>query len=71
MRSDLFLNSEEVADLTGRRQKSRQIDELRRMGVAFWINTTGHPKVARSAIEGKTAPSPAPRQRWIPNFSTP
>lgn len=48
----LFLNQEEVAELTGRRRKSLQIAQLRRMGVIFRINACGQPVIARSAIEG-------------------
>lgn len=53
--SKTFLSSEEVADLTDRKQKAAQIKALRDMGISFLISATGHPKVIRSAIEGRTA----------------
>ncbi|AMM15000.1 hypothetical protein AX768_13740 [Burkholderia sp. PAMC 28687] len=49
---DIFLSAQELAVLTGRKMKSKQIDALRRMGVAFFVNACGRPVVARSVIEG-------------------
>jgi len=60
-----FLNNDEVATLTGRKSKGRQIDSLRKMGIPFWVNAIGHPVIARSAIESK--PSAAPQKpAWVP-----
>ncbi len=47
-----FLMADDVATLTGRKIKSKQIEALRRMGLPFWINATGKPIVTRSAVEG-------------------
>ena len=47
----LFLTHDEVAELTGRRRKSLQIAQLRRMCVIFRVNACGQPVIARSAIE--------------------
>jgi hypothetical protein len=52
--SDKFLTKDEVAALTGHRIKSRQIEELRRMGLPFWVNARHAPIVARVAIEERT-----------------
>lgn len=49
----IFLTKEDVADLTGRKTKTKQIEQLRTMGVIFWINAHGVPVVPRSAIEGR------------------
>jgi hypothetical protein len=62
-----FLTSAEVATLTGRKFKSRQIEELKRQGVAFRINATGHPIVARSLIEGRAGAAPKEKVKWVPN----
>lgn len=60
-----FLDEDEIATLTGRKIKSKQIQQLRLMGVAFRINATGHPVVTRSTIEGgKEAPAP---KKWVSN----
>jgi hypothetical protein len=56
-----FLSLDEVAELTGRKVRSKQIDALRQMGIAFWVNPVGRPVIARSTIEGKPlAQAPAP-----------
>lgn len=47
-----FIATDDVSLLTGYRQKSRQIDQLRKMGVPFRINARGIPVVARSAVDG-------------------
>ena len=53
MTKDDFLDDEALVKLTGRRRKSLQIDQLRRMGIAFYVNAHGDPVVARAYIEGK------------------
>lgn len=62
-----FLTTDEIATLTGRKSKSRQIKELARQGVAFRENATGHPIVARSVIEGRAAAAPKEKPKWVPN----
>lgn len=63
-----FLTPEDVAVLTGRRSKSRQIATLRSMGVPFLVNGNGHPIVARSAIDGAgKASAEPPKKKWVPN----
>lgn len=47
-----FLSQEDVAILTGRKIKSRQVEQLRNMGIAFYVNASGRPVVPRSSIEG-------------------
>lgn len=56
----MFLTDDELATLTGRRQKARQVAQLRAMGVPFLVNAAGRPVVARAAIEGRAAPAPIP-----------
>lgn len=57
---NMFLNSEELADLTdirtgkdGRTREQRQIDALKRMKIPFLVSAIGRPKVARATIEGQ------------------
>lgn len=33
--------------------KGRQIDALRKMGIPFYVNATGHPVVTLTAVEGR------------------
>lgn len=65
MMSNMFLDREDISALTGRKTKAHQIDALRRMGIAFFVNATGHPVIARSAIEGKPD-NPPPKRTWSP-----
>ncbi|WP_081063057.1 DUF4224 domain-containing protein [Burkholderia stagnalis] len=51
----MFLSPFELAVLTGRKIKSKQVEALRRMGVPFFVNACGRAVVARSAIEGRTS----------------
>lgn len=60
-----FLNDLEIAQLTGRKHKSRQIEWLKANAVPFRTSATGHPVVTRSAIEGRKE-EPAQAQRWVP-----
>jgi hypothetical protein len=65
----MFLEDNEVAVLTGRKFKSLQVDQLRRMGIPFFVNALGRAIVARAAIEGRGAPAApaAPtKQPWVP-----
>lgn len=48
----MFLEPEEVRILTGRAHKAKQIAQLRKMGIPFFLNAAGHPIVSRAAIEG-------------------
>jgi hypothetical protein len=66
--STMFLSSDDVAELTGRKIKSKQIDALKKMGLPFWINAAGKPVVSTAAIEGRKEP---PRKTtWEPSHGT-
>lgn len=65
--SAMFLTKEELAILTGRKTKSKQVEQLRKMRLPFWINAMGAPVVARSTIEGKTGAAPAAKVVWVPS----
>lgn len=58
--SAVFLTSEDVTELTGRKVKSKQIEALRKMGLPFFVNACGKPVVTLAAIEGKKE---APRKK--------
>lgn len=58
-----FLTLDEVATLTGRRIKSKQVEQLRTMGIAYWVNAIGRPVVTVAAVEGRKE---APQQKiWV------
>ena len=59
-----FLQSDDLTVLTGRKVKSKQIDALRKMGIAFFVNACGKPVVAVAAIEGRKEATP--QKVWEP-----
>lgn len=63
----LFLNEDQLRELTGRKMRRLQIETLRVMGIPFRVNAAGRPVVCRSAVEG-TGPSynPEPKSEWQP-----
>ena len=66
---DLFLTDAQLVKFTGRSFKSKQIAWLRKEAVPFKISATGHPVVARAAVEGRQAaakPVEKPKARWKP-----
>ena len=63
--STLFLTPDELALLTGFQRKGRQVEQLRRMGIAFYVNACGRPVVARTSIEGRAAG--VPPRAWAPS----
>lgn len=66
----MFLTPDEIADLTGYRQASKQITMLNKQGVPFHVNAAGHPKVARAVIEGRYKPSrPEKDKTWTPSWA--
>jgi hypothetical protein len=65
----VFLNPDELALLTGFHRKGRQVEQLRRMGIAFYVNGCGRPVVARAAVEGSAAEA-SPRT-WTPSVVKP
>jgi len=66
----MFLTDEEIATLTGRKVKAKQIAALRAMGIACYVNAVGKPIVSRSTIEGRPGPAatPAPAVAWRSNM---
>lgn len=49
----MFLSADQVEELTGRKLKRLQIEQLRKMGIPFFVNAAGRPIVTRTAIEGR------------------
>lgn len=63
----IFLDPADVALLTGKKNKSGQIEFLRDKGILFYTNATGHAVVPKSAIEGNLHQSNQIEKTWIPN----
>ena len=63
-----FLKPEDLRELTGYAVKAKQIEQLRRMGIAFFVNGCGRPVVTYTAIEGRKQPEQA--AAWKPAILT-
>lgn len=64
----MFLTDADLEKLTGRKQKSRQVAELRRLGVPFYVNASGHPVVACAVLEGGKQPAQQ-KPTWEPPWA--
>lgn len=63
----LFLSKEEIAELTGRKQRQKQVEQLIVMRITFTLDAFGWPKVLRKSIEAELGASS--NQRISPNNS--
>lgn len=64
----MFLTDEELFDLTGYRQPSKQVAHLKLQRIPFHLNRAGHPKVARAILEGRR-PEPKKDATWSPSWA--
>lgn len=58
-----FLQADDVVILTGRKNKSLQIQALQKMRIPFWVNAIGKPVIALAAVEGRKEPTPT--KGWV------
>lgn len=66
----MFLDADEMADLTGYKQASKQIAQLKLQKIPFHINAAGHPKVARAILEGQRAAADKLKPAtWSPSWA--
>jgi hypothetical protein len=61
----VFLDDADLVKLTGFKTSRRQIDQLRKMGLPFFVNAASRPVVAVAAVSGPP-PSPSPRKKVVP-----
>lgn len=68
----LFISKDEVAELTGikrgrdgKTREQMQVNQLRVMGIAFFVNASGRPIVTQIAVEGGTQTKQV-KQGWQP-----
>lgn len=59
-----FLSEEELRVLTGRTQKSKQVEQLRKMGIPFFFNAAGRPVVSTQVVNGMKPA--AENKNWSP-----
>ncbi|MNY72830.1 hypothetical protein D3C86_2114780 [compost metagenome] len=62
----MFLSDDELAELTGRKVKSKQIEQLKKRGVPFYVNASGRAVVVRSVLEGGRAKAEPEKRGWMP-----
>ncbi|SFI76551.1 DUF4224 domain-containing protein [Nitrosomonas sp. Nm34] len=62
----IWLSKSDLEELTGAKNKSLQIEHLRKQGIAFRINRAGRPVVSKDAALGHSA-APKIKQKWQPN----
>lgn len=60
----LFLSPNELRELTGRKRKQLQREQLDTQGIPYWIAADGSPRVLRDALASRIAPT----RRRKPNF---
>ena len=48
----IFITDEDLQELTGYIHASKQIAQLRKMGIPFRVNAANRPRVTSSAVEG-------------------
>jgi biotin operon repressor len=61
----LFLTPQELRDLTGFSIKAKQIEQLRRQGIPFFVNGHGRPVVTVAAVKGEKEETAA-QKGWRP-----
>jgi hypothetical protein len=63
----LFLTDQEIVELTGRKLRRLQIEQLRRRLLPFHVNALGRPVVTRAAVTGAhSAKKDAAQKGWAP-----
>jgi len=60
----IFLAPDDVAILTGKKKKSCQVDQLRFMGIPFYINAAGRPVVTKAALNCLETECDLPKKEW-------
>jgi len=62
----MFLDDEELARLTGFSRKTRQVQQLRMMGIPFYVNAAGRAVVTRSVVDGSRHEAKKAVGSWSP-----
>jgi hypothetical protein len=69
MTKDDFLDDDALRKLTGYKVARLQIDQLRNMGLPFFVNGHGKPVVPRAAVDGKRESSKRQQSNWHPAWA--
>ncbi|MHB1430227.1 MAG: DUF4224 domain-containing protein [Rhodocyclaceae bacterium] len=65
----MFLTDEDLRALTGYVHRAKQVAQLRRMGIPFFLNAAGRPVVARAIIEGGKDGPATTAKTWEPTWA--
>lgn len=65
----MFLDDDQLLELTGYKQAGKQIEMLKKQGIPFHVNASGHPKVASAVIEGKHVQQKREQKDWTPKWA--
>ena len=69
MTKDDFLDDEAMRKLTGYSHARLQINQLRRMGLPFFVNGAGKPVVPSAAVEGRRVDTVRKSSNWHPAWA--
>ncbi len=61
-----FLTDSEIAQLTGLKRKTAQVNWLRQSGIPFRVNAAGRPVICRSALDGGNRTPISSASEWKP-----
>jgi hypothetical protein len=64
----MFLTDEELVQLTGYRQASKQVAHLKAQRIPFHVNRAGHPRVTRAVLEGRKVVEKTTKS-WSPSWA--
>lgn len=64
-----FMTRDELAELTGRKQRAKVAEWLRENGYKFDLAADGWPRVLAAAVEARLMPSARHRKPTEPDFS--
>ena len=65
----MFLNRDELRELSGRKQRGKVTEWLQANGYRFDLAADGWPKVLRAAVEARLMPANRKRKPTEPDFS--
>lgn len=69
--NDFFLTSAEIAQLTGRKNRRLQIEQLSLMRIPFHVNALGAPIVVRGNLLTGSNSDPKGQKQWKPSLRLP
>lgn len=66
--NDFFLTTAEIVQLTGRKNRRLQVEQLRLMRIPFHVNALGAPVVVRGNLLTGSNSKPKEQKLWEPKL---